>query len=59
LPVRAPALGGAQRWLDLMRVDKKAVGGSLRFVVIEAVGRASLRAVPEALVRQTLAAHCD
>jgi 3-dehydroquinate synthase len=59
LPVRAPLLGGAERWLDLMRADKKAEDGSLRFVVIEAVGRASLRVVPEALVRDTLAAHCD
>jgi 3-dehydroquinate synthase len=59
LPVRAPALGGADHWLDLMRVDKKTEGGALRFVVIEAIGRASLRAVPEALVRETLAAHCD
>jgi 3-dehydroquinate synthase len=59
LPVRAPSLGGVQHWLDLMRVDKKAEGGALRFVVIEAVGRASLRPVPEALVRECLAAHCD
>jgi 3-dehydroquinate synthase len=59
LPVRAPALGGAQRWLDLMRVDKKSEGGELRFVVIETLGRAALRPVPEALVRETLAAHCD
>jgi 3-dehydroquinate synthase len=59
LPVRAPSLGGAQQWLDLMRVDKKAEGGALRFVVIEAVGRASLRPVPEALVLECLAAHCD
>jgi 3-dehydroquinate synthase len=59
LPVRAPALGGADRWLDLMRVDKKSEGGELRFVVIETLGRAALRAVPEALVRETLAAHCD
>jgi 3-dehydroquinate synthase len=59
LPVRAPSLGGAERWLDLMRTDKKAEDGSLRFVVIEAIGRASLHVVPEALVRDTLAAHCD
>lgn len=57
LPVRAPDLGGAARWLELMRVDKKAEGGELRFVVIEAVGRASLRAVDERLVRETIAAH--
>lgn len=59
LPVRAPPLGGASRWIELMRVDKKAEGGELRFVVIEAPGRAAVRAVPEALLRETLAAHCD
>jgi 3-dehydroquinate synthase len=58
LPVRAPALpGGIDRWIELMRGDKKADAGELRFVVIDAPGRASLRAVPEALVREVLAAH--
>ena len=42
-----------------MRLDKKAEAGEIRFVVIESVGRAGVRAVPEALVRETLAAHCD
>jgi len=59
LPTRAPSLGGAERWLELMRIDKKAEGGELRFVVIEAPGRAALRPVPETLVRETLAALCD
>ena len=59
LPVRAPALGGAARWFELMSIDKKAEDGELRFVVIESLGRAALRPVPEALVRETLAAHCD
>jgi len=55
LPTRAPDLG-TLRWLELMRGDKKAEGGQARFVVIEQVGRAGVRAVPEALVRDTLAA---
>jgi 3-dehydroquinate synthase len=59
LPVRAPRLKGAEQWLELMRLDKKAEGGEIRFVVIEQIGRAALRAVPEALVRATLAAHCE
>lgn len=59
LPVRAPHLGGAERWIELMRVDKKAEGGELRFVVIEAPGRAAVRAVPEAMLRETLAACCE
>jgi 3-dehydroquinate synthase len=56
LPVRAPALG-SQRYLDLMRVDKKAESGEMRFVVIESPGRASVRAVPEQLVTAVLQAH--
>jgi 3-dehydroquinate synthase len=55
LPVAAPALGD-DRWFELMRVDKKAEGGEIRFVVIEALGRAGVRAAPDALVRETLAA---
>src|SRR3954469_443589 len=40
LPVRGPALG-VQRYLDLMRVDKKAEAGQIRFVVIERPGQAA------------------
>jgi 3-dehydroquinate synthase len=58
LPVVAPRLDGASHWLDLMRLDKKAEGGELRFVVIESIGRAALRVVPDAVVRETLAARC-
>ena len=56
LPVRAPDLG-AERYLDLMRVDKKSEGGALHFVLIEALGRAALRPVPDAEVRAVLSAH--
>jgi 3-dehydroquinate synthase len=56
LPVCAPNLG-TERYLELMRVDKKSERGELRFVLIEALGRATLRPVPDAEVRATLAAH--
>jgi 3-dehydroquinate synthase len=56
LPVLPPVMPAA-RFVELMRVDKKAVGGELRFVLIDGVGRAVLRAVPEGIVQQTLAAH--
>jgi 3-dehydroquinate synthase len=56
LPVRAPTLP-AERYLELMRVDKKSEGGVIRFVVIEAPGEASVRAVPETLVREVIAAY--
>jgi 3-dehydroquinate synthase len=56
LPTQAPALA-AERYLELMRVDKKAEGGEIRFVVIESPGRAALRAVPDALVKEVIAAR--
>jgi 3-dehydroquinate synthase len=56
LPVRAPALGG-DRWLQLMRLDKKAEAGEIRFVVIEAPGRAGVRPAPDDLVRDVIRAH--
>ena len=39
-----------------MRLDKKSEGGELRFVLIDGPGRAVLRPVPDALVRETIAA---
>ena len=56
LPIRGPALG-ADRYLELMRVDKKSEGGEIRFVVIDAPGRASMRGAPDAVVREVIAAH--
>jgi 3-dehydroquinate synthase len=56
LPIRGPALG-ADRYLELMRVDKKAEAGEIRFVVIEAPGRAVMRPAPDAMVRDVIAAH--
>ena len=56
LPVRAPAMDAA-RYLALMRVDKKSQAGGLRFVLIDALGHACVRGVPDAMVRETLEAH--
>jgi 3-dehydroquinate synthetase len=39
-----------------MRIDKKAEGGEIRFVLIDGVGRASMRAASDALVREVLEA---
>jgi 3-dehydroquinate synthase len=58
LPVRAPALG-IDRFMAGMRVDKKAEGGDIRFVVIEGMGRAGLRLAPDAMVRDVIARHSD
>jgi 3-dehydroquinate synthase len=56
LPLQPPKLG-ADRYLQLMRVDKKAESGAIRFVLIEALGRAGLHAVPDALIADVLSAH--
>ncbi|HMN76207.1 MAG TPA: 3-dehydroquinate synthase [Burkholderiaceae bacterium] len=56
LPTVGPALG-AERYLALMRGDKKAEDGAIRFVVIDAPGRASVRAAPDAMVADVIAAH--
>jgi 3-dehydroquinate synthase len=56
LPMRGPDLP-AGRYLELMQVDKKAAGGKLRFVVLEGIGRAALRAdIDPRLVKESLAA---
>jgi 3-dehydroquinate synthase len=43
LPVRAPASLDAERFLELMAVDKKAQAGRLRLVLLRAIGEAELR----------------
>lgn len=56
LPVSGPRLG-ASRYLELMRHDKKARAGAIRFVVIESPGRAGVRAADDALVAEVLDAY--
>ena len=45
LPTRAPAMPLA-RWMSLMRLDKKASAGDIRFVLINGQGRALTRSAP-------------
>jgi 3-dehydroquinate synthase len=54
LPVVAPALG-VEKYMQLMGLDKKVVGGKIRFVLLKEVGNAvvSDNVEPE-LLRQTL-----
>ncbi len=42
LPVAPPALG-FDRWIELMARDKKVESGAMRFVLLDALGRASIR----------------
>jgi 3-dehydroquinate synthase len=61
LPTVAPSLAlhgaadVAERYLQLMRGDKKSEAGEIKFITIDAPGRASVRTAPDALVRQVIA----
>lgn len=61
LPVIGPRLSetdNAGRYLELMRVDKKAEGGEIRFVVIDGSAKAAVRSAPDALVRAVIDLCC-
>jgi 3-dehydroquinate synthase len=58
LPTKPPALG-ADRYLSLMRLDKKAVSREIRFVVLTGRGEAALRGASDALVREVIEMHCS
>ena len=61
LPVVAPVLDeadNAQRYLSLMRVDKKAEAGEIKFVLIDGPGLATVRGAPDALVVKVINASC-
>ena len=67
LPIRGPQLPAGERnpgasnagnYLAHMRIDKKAEGGEIRFVVIDGPGKASVRSAPDALVREVIDACC-
>ena len=61
LPVTGPRLAqtdNAGRYLELMRVDKKAEAGEIKFVVIDGPARASVRGAPDALVREVIDLCC-
>jgi 3-dehydroquinate synthase len=56
LPTRAPEIA-PDRWRELMAVDKKAVGGRTRFVLLDGIGRARLdNVVDERLIFEAIAA---
>jgi 3-dehydroquinate synthase len=61
LPVVAPVLDtrdNTGRYLALMRVDKKAEAGEIKFVLIDGPGRAVVRGAPDGLVAEVIAASC-
>jgi 3-dehydroquinate synthase len=61
LPIVAPVLDdkdNAGRYLALMRVDKKAEAGEIRFVLIDSAGQAVVRSAPDGLVTEVIQASC-
>ncbi len=61
LPTVAPLLDAGDntgKYLELMRVDKKAERGAIRFVVIDGPGRANLREAPDRLVAEVIERSC-
>ncbi|GAB1233154.1 hypothetical protein UT4_16200 [Ferrigenium sp. UT4] len=59
LPVRSPALG-ADKYVQLMGLDKKVVAGKMRFVLLQSLGRGVIAdEVPEMRLRETLEACSD
>ncbi|WP_326940066.1 bifunctional shikimate kinase/3-dehydroquinate synthase AroKB [Actimicrobium sp. GrIS 1.19] len=55
LPVVAPNLG-VTNWLELMQVDKKNEGGTIRFILLQPLGAAKIDTVPPAMLAATLQA---
>lgn len=55
LPTRAPALGDS-RYIELMKVDKKAEAGTIKFILLKKLGETLITDVPEPALRATLAA---
>ncbi len=61
LPVRGPVLNANDNALDYiehMRLDKKAVGGDIQFVVIDQPGQAAVQGAPDAVVREVIDGCC-
>jgi len=54
----AESMSNADRYLRLMRVDKKAQDGDIKFVLIDGPGQAVVRGAPDSLVRQVIDDCC-
>jgi 3-dehydroquinate synthase len=55
LPKRVDGLSALDA-IEVMRGDKKTDAGQLRFIVLDRIGRASQRAVPQPILLQALTA---
>lgn len=62
LPVKGPVVdpvANEARYLRLMRLDKKAESGDLRFVLINGPGKAVIKGAPDELVASVIADCCS
>jgi len=55
LPIVPPKLG-AERFMELMQVDKKTEAGQIRYITLGSIGAARIQQVPDATVIETLVA---
>jgi 3-dehydroquinate synthase len=55
LPIVPPQLG-AQRFMELMQVDKKTEAGQIRYITLGSIGAARIQQVPDTTVIETLIA---
>ena len=55
LPIKPPKFG-AERYMELMQVDKKTEGRTIRYVLLEKIGKAQIKSVADATVLETLKA---
>ena len=53
LPIEPPKLG-VDRMIEMMKLDKKAEAGQIKFILLDGIGRAVIQAVPEEVLRETL-----
>jgi 3-dehydroquinate synthase len=58
LPVTAPDLG-AERWIELMEVDKKNEGGAIKFILLKPLGSPSITGAPHNQLLATLDATVE
>ena len=61
LPVVAPRLSDTDnvaRYMELMRVDKKAEAGEIRFVLIDGLNTARVQSAPDAVVHRVIEVCC-
>ncbi len=56
-PIHAPRLLGMDQWLSLMRSDKKAQAGEIKFVLMPTIGQAVICSADQADVQAVLSEH--